>query len=228
MSSRDDEIASPGLLVVRSEAPLGLQEEYHHWYDSEHVAARIRLAGWLTARRYVSVDNNEKFLAYYDLQDLAILSAPEYVNMRTQRPDNEKSILEKLPPLDRRVYRNLEPNHIETRSSVAGLDVCGEFLLCVWWQPNPESVDEFHKWYDQEHIPMLSKVPGWLRSRRFELVEGNGPTFLAMHDVANLACFDQPEYLNATSTPLRELVTSHRVGFERILYKLLRRFDDVD
>lgn len=228
MSSRDGEIASPGLLVVRSEAPLELQEEYNHWYDNEHVAARIRLAGWLTARRYVSVDDDESFMAYYDLQDLALLHTPKYISMRDQRPDNEQRILEKLPPLDRRVYRNLQPHHIETFSSGADLNVCGDFLLCVWWQPNPESVDEFNNWYDNEHIPMLSKAPGWLRSRRFELVEGNGPTFLAMHDVVNLAFFDQPEYLNATSTSLRELVTSHRVGFERILYKLLRRFDDAD
>lgn len=225
MSSRDSQIVSPGLLVVRSSAPLELQDEYNHWYDNEHVAARIRLAGWLTARRYVAVDDDESFMAYYDLEDLALLSTPKYISMRDQRPDNEQRILEKLPPLDRRVYRKLRFDQNYGMNADTDLNVCGNYLLCVWWQPNPENVDEFQDWYNNEHIPMLSNAPGWLRSRRFELVEGNGPAFLAMHDVESLAFCNQAEYLNAISTPFREKFVANRIGFERIFYKLLRRFD---
>jgi len=27
--------------------------------------------------------------------------------------------------------------------------------------------EELARWYTEEHIPLLSKVPGWLRTRRF-------------------------------------------------------------
>ncbi|KAH9937317.1 uncharacterized protein B0H18DRAFT_1113174 [Fomitopsis serialis] len=57
----------------------------------------------------------------------------------------------------------------------------------------PEYEEEFNRWYDEEHIPMLAKAPGWIRTRRFVLkdweqmgVEGQKqqkepPKYLAMH-----------------------------------------------
>ncbi len=51
--------------------------------------------------------------------------------------------------------------------------------------------DEFHAWYEQEHLPGLSKVPGCLRARR--LVRRDGPAGLPRH----VACYD---LLNAQVT----------------------------
>ena len=34
-----------------------------------------------------------------------------------------------------------------------------------------EHVADFDRWYDEEHIPLLARVPGWVRSRRFVLKE---------------------------------------------------------
>ena len=30
---------------------------------------------------------------------------------------------------------------------------------------------EFNRWFDEEHIPLLARAPGWVRSRRFVLKE---------------------------------------------------------
>jgi hypothetical protein len=220
----------PGLLVVRSRVPGSMLPEYHAWYDNEHVPARIRLPGWLTARRYVAAADpgdpgNEgdakSFLACYDLENLGVLRQQPYIAMREQRSAAEQRILGLIPPMDRRVYRRTDPPD----SSAHQLGTCGALLLCVWWQPAPGTEAAFHDWYRQEHIPMLSQVPGWLRSRRFELTDGDGPAFLAMHDLASADVFDHPDYPLASSTPWRAAMAASRIGYERVLYRLLRRFD---
>lgn len=37
--------------------------------------------------------------------------------------------------------------------------------------------------------------------------------------------FDHPDYLRATAAPLRSAVIARRTGYERVVYRLLRRFD---
>lgn len=44
--------------------------------------------------------------------------------------------------------------------------------------------DDFHAWYEQEHLPGLSRVPGCLRARRW--MRREGPAGLPLH----LACYD--------------------------------------
>jgi hypothetical protein len=44
--------------------------------------------------------------------------------------------------------------------------------------------DDFQAWYEQEHLPGLSKVPGCLRARR--LMRCDGPAGLPLH----VACYD--------------------------------------
>lgn len=60
----------------------------------------------------------------------------------------------------------------------------------------------------QEHINLLSKVPGWRRSRRYRLVdvESHAPLnrFLGMHEYASdNGLDDSPELQHARSTPWR-------------------------
>jgi hypothetical protein len=41
---------------------------------------------------------------------------------------------------------------------------------------SPEQEDEYHRWYDETHIPQLCEIPGIVSARRFDLVgTGAGP-----------------------------------------------------
>lgn len=31
---------------------------------------------------------------------------------------------------------------------------------------------DIHAWYVDEHIPLLAKIPVWVRSRRFRVIDG--------------------------------------------------------
>jgi len=90
----------------------------------------------------------------------------------------------------------------------------------VGLQPRPGSDmtdKEMHDWYEDEHIPLLSKVPGWLRSTRWELLDVKGANmrevdaskvsrFLAVHEWESEEVFGTKESKRATSTEWRERV----------------------
>ena len=51
-------------------------------------------------------------------------------------------------------------------------------ILAVAMSVPEDSEDDVAAWYAEEHIPMLLKVPGWRRIRRFRLtraLDGPGP-----------------------------------------------------
>lgn len=211
-----------GLLLVLSQPRPDGTEEFNRWYDEEHVPPRILRPGWLTARRYVAVDAPDAYLALYDLADLALLDEPSYQKLRSERSPRERRVIGALVTFDRRVYR---PTHQPAPDAPPVSSACGRYLLCVWWDPDPERLDVFHRWYDEEHIPMLSEVPGWRRSRRFTLASGSGPRYLVMHDLDHLDVFSDPGYSQAVSTPLRDRAVGQVRRHERQLYSLLRDFD---
>lgn len=50
----------------------------------------------------------------------------------------------------------------------------GVGLLMVWSDMDPDDEAEFNRWYDEEHVPGLLQVPGFLAGGRYVAVRG-GP-----------------------------------------------------
>ncbi|KAH8824114.1 hypothetical protein DL96DRAFT_247481 [Flagelloscypha sp. PMI_526] len=81
------------------------------------------------------------------------------------------------------------------------------YLLIVQTEikDSDEAKDEFHRWYEEEHIPLLSKVNGFIRARRFRLQAVNGNekpnTYLALYEIHSPDFVKEQAFLDATSTP---------------------------
>lgn len=207
----------PGLLMVLSDPPEGPEEPFHEWYD-QHAAARLSIPGITTAQRYGAVVGEPRFMASYDLTSVDVLRSPEYLSLRTDRPPGEREMLDSLPtPPDRRVYEAREEFVNDGFSVEASTHAVG-----VWM--SVDDPEDFTAWYAEEHVPLLFAVPGWLRCRRFELVEGAGPRFLAVHDLASLDAVDDPRGAPARNTAWRNRVIAYRTAYERRVYSLLKRY----
>lgn len=92
-----------------------------------------------------------------------------------------------------------------------------EFLLSVSMTVPDEA--DFTAWYEEEHIPLLLQVPGWLRSARYRKLAGTLPDFLALHYLATPEVFTRPEY-RAARTPWRERIAASRTDYARFIYQL--------
>ena len=63
----------------------------------------------------------------------------------------------------------------------------GTGLLMLWTDVDPEYEAEFNRWYDEEHLDRLLKVPGFLSASRYVALRG-GPKYLAMYELEERAC----------------------------------------
>jgi hypothetical protein len=57
----------------------------------------------------------------------------------------------------------------------------GTGLLMVWTDIDAEFEAEFNRWYDEEHIPRLLEVPGFLSAGRY-MADRGSPKYLAMYE----------------------------------------------
>jgi len=67
-----------GFLLVLMQPPGELEEEFNDWYDTDHIPERLGVPGFETGRRFVCLDGWPRYLALYDLSDLAVLDTPAY------------------------------------------------------------------------------------------------------------------------------------------------------
>lgn len=68
-----------GLLLVKSNPPAQLEEEFNAWYDSEHLPERLSVPGFNSAIRLVEVEDKRNYLALYDLDSVGVLDTPAYL-----------------------------------------------------------------------------------------------------------------------------------------------------
>lgn len=73
--------APTGLLMATMEPSAELEEEFQHWYDTEHFPERRDTIGFLTARRLICLDGWPRYIALYDLENLEVLDGPEYAKI---------------------------------------------------------------------------------------------------------------------------------------------------
>ena len=99
-------------------------------------------------------------------------------------------------------------------------------LVCVSMTPALQNEDDFNKWYNEEHISLLSRNPMWLESTRYRLIDSNdaSPSYLAMHKYENHSALDAPEFKLATTTPWRYQVVDAVVANQRHVYDYNPKF----
>ena len=70
-----------GLLLTITEPPPPMEEEFNAWYDTEHLAERLAITGFRSARRWVAAvaPGEGKYLATYELEAPGVLQSLEYM-----------------------------------------------------------------------------------------------------------------------------------------------------
>jgi hypothetical protein len=71
----------------------------------------------------------------------------------------------------------------------------GTGLLMVWIDIDSEFEAEFNRWYDEEHIPLLLQVPGFLSAGRYSAVKGS-PKYLAIYELEDHNVLRTAAYLD--------------------------------
>jgi hypothetical protein len=187
------------MLFSQMEPPEGWTDRFHHWYETDHIPARLALPGFAGAQRYEALDGEPKFLAVYDLTDLRALETPGYEALKRDPSDETKTMLANVHGFTRYTC-------VETSDTGAHPRGRGEYLFVVTFAVPPEDEAQFDDWYLDEHIGMLMAAPDWLRVRRYKVVSGEPApwTHFALHELADPAVMDSPERAAARKGPKRD------------------------
>lgn len=199
------------LYILASSGQGHSTDQVHTWFTT----AKSLIPSLVTATTYSALDEqNHEHLAIYELQDSSNLNLPQIL----QDPETKN-----FHSVELRIYNLFSektcPKHAHV--NVAG-DNGERVFRTLALQPGPDlPVQDYNDWYEQEHIPLLSVVPGWLKSSRWVLKEaissslnrGNKPeeekklsNFLAIHEWESMASFKTEEFRHATNTPWRDRI----------------------
>src|SRR5262245_9415673 len=67
-----------GLLIAGFDFSTVAEDEFHDWYDTEHIPERRRVPGFQAIERWIGVENPKIAIATYDLDSHAVLESPAY------------------------------------------------------------------------------------------------------------------------------------------------------
>jgi hypothetical protein len=107
-----------GLLLTLTEPPPAMAEEFNAWYDTEHLAERLAIPGFRSARRWV---RDGTYLATYELDSPEVLQSKPYLErFRNQTPWSRRC-LAKCLTFKRWACEQLEPGNADPHPAAAGL-----------------------------------------------------------------------------------------------------------
>ena len=162
-----------GLLLAMMEPPPGATEEFHAWYDTEHIPQRKAVKGFITALRFVCTEGWPRYVAIYDLDSAAVLDAPEYRAIGGENLSPwSKRIGAKVTGQWRFGGTQIHPGGADTGS--AGLAAA---LLLVRWRGAPAEarssiVEGLRRNFDGRR--------GVLQARAFEAATPSGADFVVL------------------------------------------------
>lgn len=205
---------APGILYVTMSPSSSLSSsDFHNWYNNEHGPLRLRLHPLVTnGFRYRANDLDtpaspstpqtqeakHEWMAIYDMPDTDDLNKPAYLKLRDSPVQSQRERdLRPSIKINRRNFDFIEEFTQDNTTTFTPLESLSPenkednilVAACITLNPATANAKEsYEEWFSSEHIPMLKKVPGWLRCRRFVTTPGsNGAKveYLALHEYAS-------------------------------------------
>jgi hypothetical protein len=236
----------PGILSVASRVTIPERcspEKFNEWYENQHIDEVVALSGVPGAVRYEAIlfaeiagaEVEEKdlplwlgkaqWLTLYEMDDVDFRDSKEFKGLdgQTTPKDNLLNEIFKNARFETRfggmVYTD-DDGARSARQKPASL------IISATLTPGSEdNAKELEKWYREEHIPLLSKTPNYVRTRLFKHVDTTvlheysrqaadpiGPgSYLALHefsgdsfDMAEIAKVDETKWTAKVLAGLKE------------------------
>jgi hypothetical protein len=205
-----------GLLVAAFDSSPVAEDEFNDWYDTEHVPERRACPGFINAERWVGAENPKIAIATYDLESIDVLRSDAYRKIGGENLSPwSKRVTAKATRLGRFEGEQLPPGNVAAPQAAGG-------ALFFAMNVAPEAEADFNAWYDEEHIPRLSKVPGCLSARRWKLLSATSEgkhRYLAFYHLASPEVCSSGAWKEAAETPWTLRIRPHTRDRMRIALK---------
>jgi len=91
----------------------------------------------------------------------------------------------------------------------------GKSVMFSEMRPDPSWLERFNQWYDNEHIPLRMRIPGFVSAQRYRSADN----YLALYELQSLAAFSTPEFkaVKAQASDTTNWMLANVQGFTRYL-----------
>jgi hypothetical protein len=191
-----------GTLIAAMNIGNAAEDEFHDWYDTEHLPERERVPGFLLCQRWIGATDRKVSVATYDLDSVAVLKSPAYLAIGGENLSPwSKRVTGKVERLMRFEGDQILPGDQLPPAGASGLPLNAMNIA-------PELEVEFNEWYDKEHIPALAAVPGVLCARRFRGTSGNR-TYVALYHLTSPDVVESAEWKQARQSDWTSRLQPH-------------------
>ena len=204
-----------GSLIASFDFSNAYEDEFHDWYDLEHIPERKAVPGFGICERWIGVENSKQAIATYDLDAIEVLRGQAYNSIAY---DNLSPWSKRVTGKCARILR-FEGTQILPGGEPAPDGAGG--LLMVAINVTNENEDDFNSWYTEEHIPALLKVPGVLSARRYKSSEGTH-RFVAIYHLTRPEITKTDAWSIAIDTPWSSRIRPH---FQDRIRLLARKYE---
>jgi hypothetical protein len=191
-----------GILLAVMDFSTAPEDEFHDWYDLEHIPERLRVPGFLNADRWIGIDNPKISVATYDLDDVGVLHRLPYLAIAGE---NSSPWTKRTARFRKGILRyegeQLFPGNATAPRQAAALMLIGMNIA-------PEHEREFNEWYNTEHIPQLGAVPGVLCARRYRGTGGN-QRYVALYHLNSPEVVRSSDWRKAADTAWTQKMRPH-------------------
>ncbi len=146
------------VLAIWNDADPAGKDDFNQWYTREHIPERVGVPGFLRGRRYVAVDADLEFCAFYDTESLDVLTSPVYL----ERLDNPTEWTRRVMPSFRNMNRSA---CVVTRTLGLGE---GGAVATLRFGPRPGREDSLRTWLEEVAMPALLEQPGIVAAHLLE------------------------------------------------------------
>lgn len=181
-----------GLLMVYTDVPEDVEEEFNRWYNEEHLPERLSIPGVLNAARYEAVRGGPKHLACYELADPQAWYTDAWQRHLTSPTEWSQRMSPSVVGLTyvRNLYTLYYPQDVPEDTALA--DMAPALLVGRMSVPG-EIEARFNQRYNQDRLPLYRSIPGYIRARRFVAVMGE-PKYITVHECESPEVSQSPEW----------------------------------
>ena len=197
------------LMIDRMDVPPEIETDWNNWYDTKHIPDRLNVeSGFLSARRFVAIEGEPKYLTLYDLASIDALRSKAYLELRDREASLPKGSFEamthRLPNYSLGLYKQIYPMQGEYRIPNT------EIILLLGYDVPSDREEELAVWYNAEHMPAMAQLPGVVTASRFAVVKPKlpprkggwvySPKFVVLYDLENEGVLQSDDFLKQSES----------------------------
>jgi hypothetical protein len=153
-----------GFLGIWTDMDKEFIPRFKEWHSKEHMVLRIATTGWYVGHRYHGLEGAPDFLICYETAEASDLGGKAYHQSLNEPDENTREALSHYRNSVRTIYRLLKEGGEK-------LPTDSPFYLTLRFDAGLEN-ETIVKWFGEEHLPRVGKIPGVLRARLYEIDEG--------------------------------------------------------